>query len=139
MLELDIDMLRNIPPEILESARKIELYFANQNISNWKLRGIQSIGETYLKDMKSAVRHEADCVDAAQDRIRDLERTIAAKQAKIDALMLEFCPSEMTAEQVEEWGRHQVPVSRETTLADRILSIADAVAPLPTIQLKGQP
>ena len=28
-------------------------------------------------------------------------------QAKIDALMLEYCPEDMTPEQVEEWGRHQ--------------------------------
>jgi len=31
-----------------------------------------------------------------------------AKQAKIDALMLEFCPGEMTASQREEWARNQV-------------------------------
>ena len=38
--------------------------------------------------------------------------TIAAMQAKIDALMLEYCPDEMTPEQVENWKRHQVRVRR---------------------------
>lgn len=31
----------------------------------------------------------------------------AAMQAQIDRLMLEYCPEEMTPEQVENWGRHQ--------------------------------
>jgi hypothetical protein len=29
------------------------------------------------------------------------------QQAEIDRLMLEYCPNEMSAEQVEEWGKHQ--------------------------------
>lgn len=29
------------------------------------------------------------------------------QQAKIDRLMLEHCPEEMSAEQLEEWGEHQ--------------------------------
>lgn len=36
-----------------------------------------------------------------------------ALQAKIDSLMLEFCPEEMTKEQVEEWSRHQKKVENE--------------------------
>jgi len=34
---------------------------------------------------------------------------IHGQQAKIDALMLEYCPDEMTPAQLEEWGRHQRP------------------------------
>ena len=44
-----------------------------------------------------------------------LRRKLAAAQAKIDALMLEYCPNEMTPEQIKEWGKHQVPVSEELT------------------------
>lgn len=33
-----------------------------------------------------------------------------AQQAKIDRLMLEHCPDEMTADQKEEWARHQQPL-----------------------------
>lgn len=36
-----------------------------------------------------------------------LQKTIQAKQAEIDRLMLEFCPDEMTPEQMAEWERHQ--------------------------------
>lgn len=39
-----------------------------------------------------------------------------AMQAKIDALMLEFCPGEMTAEQLERWASHQKAAL--TTTAD---------------------
>jgi len=37
------------------------------------------------------------------------EAEAAAKQARIDELMLEYCPDEMTPEQIENWKRHQVP------------------------------
>ena len=36
-----------------------------------------------------------------------MEKHAESLQAKIDALMLEYCPEDMTPEQVEEWGRHQ--------------------------------
>lgn len=32
-----------------------------------------------------------------------------SNQSKIDELMLEYCPDEMTAEQLEEWAKHQQP------------------------------
>lgn len=44
------------------------------------------------------------------DRLARME----ALQAHIDELMLEYCPDEMTPEQIEEWGKHQKPVSEET-------------------------
>lgn len=31
-----------------------------------------------------------------------------SQQARIDALMLEHCPDEMTVEQMAEWAKHQV-------------------------------
>ena len=39
---------------------------------------------------------------------RFAELVAAPLQAKIDALMLEFCPEEMTQEQVDNWMKHQV-------------------------------
>lgn len=39
------------------------------------------------------------------------DKEIAAKQAEIDRLMLEFCPQEMTPEQVANWEAHQQPWS----------------------------
>lgn len=39
------------------------------------------------------------------------ERFIAPVQSKLDEVMLEYCPDEMSPEQVEEWGKHQVIVN----------------------------
>lgn len=44
----------------------------------------------------------------------ELRKELAAKQAKIDSLILEWCPEEMTLEQIEEWGRNQ----RAAAMAD---------------------
>lgn len=41
--------------------------------------------------------------------IHQLNKTVQAKQARIDALMLEFCPNEMTVDQLMEWASHQQP------------------------------
>lgn len=44
----------------------------------------------------------------SNETIVDLAKRNCALQAKIDALMLEFCPEEMTQEQIERWGENQV-------------------------------
>ena len=38
-----------------------------------------------------------------EEQIAALHKIIAAKQAKIDALTLEYCPEDMTAEQLEDY------------------------------------
>lgn len=43
-------------------------------------------------------------------RIIRLNTENAYLQAKIDALMHEYCPEEMTAEQLANWAKHQKPV-----------------------------
>ena len=40
--------------------------------------------------------------------VEALVKKNAALQAKIDELMLEYCPDEMTPEQIAEWERNQV-------------------------------
>lgn len=54
---------------------------------------------------------------AALERIKVLEGQatadavqIAEQQAKIDRLMLEYCPDAMTCEQMATWAAHQRPV-----------------------------
>lgn len=50
---------------------------------------------------------------AAQEREKAAESRRAELQAKIDALVLEYCPQEMTQEQVDNWMAAQARVSPE--------------------------
>ena len=52
-------------------------------------------------------------VESLEAQIKELEAKIQSQQAKIDELMLEFCPEDMTKEQMDEWARHQRPVTKE--------------------------
>lgn len=45
--------------------------------------------------------------NAAIERAYKAEAELAALQARIDALMLEFCPEDMTEEQVAAWSARQ--------------------------------
>jgi len=40
-------------------------------------------------------------------RLEELQEVNDAKQAHIDELMLEYCPDEMSKEQLDEWAKHQ--------------------------------
>lgn len=51
-----------------------------------------------------------------EDLSKLVERVQARQQAQIDALMLEYCPDEMTPEQIRNWGDHQVPIHGLTDL-----------------------
>ena len=42
-----------------------------------------------------------------EQEIAALHKTIDAQQARIDALMLEYCPDEMTPEQLATWQASQ--------------------------------
>ncbi len=59
----------------------------------------------------------ADGVARLRQRIAELEAANHAKQARIDELMWEYCPGDMTVEQVEEWGRNQRAVTLDELAA----------------------
>jgi hypothetical protein len=86
----------------------------------------QRMGEAseQLKIVALKVRQGADALMA------ELE----AKQARIDALMLEFCPEEMTADQKERWARAQRMVPRSFGGHE---AQARAKAATPTAQRNG--
>ena len=46
--------------------------------------------------------------DQQQEQLDRNAEKIASKQAQIDRLMMEYCPDEMTEEQVNEWKKHQI-------------------------------
>lgn len=47
----------------------------------------------------------------------ELREQLAAAQAKIDSLMFEYCPDEMTPEQIAEWGKWQRPIDSDKQAA----------------------
>lgn len=55
------------------------------------------------------VQNGTNYVQEAAREITRLRSQVAAKQARIDALMLEYCQREMTPEQVATWGESQRP------------------------------
>lgn len=54
-------------------------------------------------------RDQDDC--CCKDEIESLRQQLSAAQAKIDELMLEYCPEEMTNEQLAEYEKHQRAVT----------------------------
>jgi hypothetical protein len=49
-------------------------------------------------------------IENAQWKHSLLEQQLAAAEARIDALMFEYCPDEMTKEQMDNLAKHQRPV-----------------------------
>jgi len=54
-----------------------------------------------LKDCSAVVDRQQEMLDRNAEQLAD-------KQAKIDALMFEYCPIEMSLEQIARWKKHQV-------------------------------
>ena len=48
-------------------------------------------------------------IETLEQIVDQQEKMIGAMQAKIDELMLEYEPEEMTPLQILEWSKHQVP------------------------------
>ena len=89
---------------------------------------------TVLKVIAGNVREGAEA----------LSRELQARQAKIDQLMLEFCPSEMTPEQKSNWARHQRTMGSSSTTgasnqldADESQGVADC-GPVVSLSLTGR-
>lgn len=63
-----------------------------------------------LKKMKAACE---ETLVISCKKLVEVIRERNALQARVDELMLEYCPDEMTPEQRANWAAHQVPVSAE--------------------------
>lgn len=50
-----------------------------------------------------------DEIETLTEQLQQAKVREAGLQAKIDALMLEYCTDEMTEEQITNWGKHQKP------------------------------
>lgn len=63
-------------------------------------------GSVYLEQEKEMCGTQHTLLNA-------IDEAIAAKQAEIDKLMLEFCPERMTEEQIANWEASQQPCTTE--------------------------
>ena len=68
----------------------------------------ESDNELYI-----AFEHGAE---SRESEIESLRQQLSAAQARIDELMLEYCPEEMTNEQIAEYEKHQRPAWRNFSL-----------------------
>ena len=62
-------------------------------------------GKTYpnQRDCEHGRRRGSCEICDYEQEITELHKTVAAKQAQIDALMLEYCPEDMTAAQLADY------------------------------------
>ena len=68
--------------------------------TGWAMRGISA---------KRQIANAEHDIDAYMEINKELlNGEIPALEARIDALMLEYCPDEMTDEQMKRWGENQV-------------------------------
>lgn len=51
-------------------------------------------------------------------QVAELKLELGVKQARIDELMLEYCPDEMSQEQMDNWAKHQVPADPQPSIKD---------------------
>ena len=98
-----------------EICEKWSLSPQNMNrVANWKGDWSNKVAGVCRYELPKAIIALRDAPEAGQDDIAtntpqdDMASIIQGElQAKIDALMLEYCPDEMTPEQIENWKRHQ--------------------------------
>lgn len=91
----------------IEDMDNLRLVAALRELSKAFIEGRQ---DCYGMHIPAEPYRDGDIVCGIAARlIEQLLRALDAKQAKIDALMMEFCPGEMSAEQRMEWEKHQRP------------------------------
>lgn len=72
-----------------------------------------------VEQMRRALRVAEGRAFIMKTAAETLARKCDELQAKIDSLMLEFCPDEMTPEQKARWERNQVATTIDVVLAEK--------------------
>jgi len=65
------------------------------------------------QDLQSEIDYLKDELEEVMGEANELRAHCDDQQAKIDALMLEYCPNEMSHAQLAEYEKHQKPISDE--------------------------
>lgn len=93
-----------------------ELAAARERIA--ELEGIYNSAVKGRQDMRSAVREDRERIAALERDLEAARKDAHAKQAKIDALMFEHCPDEMTEEQRHEYELAQAAFEGDEAAID---------------------
>lgn len=79
----------------------------DENVTGFNLTIAAVEAAERIEQLEAELATSRELKQIWQNRVYKAEKNLAAAQAKIDALMLEYCPEEMTPEQIAEWGRNQ--------------------------------
>lgn len=99
------DHIRQLEAENAEWKEKAKVWMASPEAAA-QLDGYREFG-TKVAALEAVLEKSRELKQIWQNRTYEAEKKLAAAQAKIDELMLEYCPEEMTPEQIAEWGRNQ--------------------------------
>ena len=92
-----------IDAAMANQAREIGNHFGLTYMQVWSDPSIASQVIDKMKEQQATIAQQAE--------------QLAAAQAKIDALMLEYCPDEVTHEQLSSWASHQVTATPDEQAA----------------------
>lgn len=84
-------------------------YVMDEN-GTWATKGAAL--KWYRKELAEA-KHD---IEHALQSITILEKELQAKQAEVDRLMFEYCPDQMSVEQIINWSNHQRALENDKLL-----------------------
>jgi hypothetical protein len=94
----------------LSTEALVEQLTAEYGLQNCHLCDVDSA--TWVRCGRGDCANDARLKREAAERLTALQATIAELDAKIDALMLEYCPDETTQEQRDRWAANQAAIAK---------------------------
>ena len=70
----------------------------------------------YVMDENGSWATKGAALKWYRKELAEAKRQLAAKQAVIDRLMLEYCPDQMSVEQIVNWSNHQRALENDKLL-----------------------
>jgi len=104
---------------------------------HWPQR-VELSGDEWVELLQPGLRKVARCGVSVALQDAALQFLLKDQQARLDALMLEFCPDRMTAEQKAERAKHQRPVQQGSTTRRSGMPTRKDVSPKGKARLKRQ-
>lgn len=97
--------------DLLQKARAI---VAGEEYDTRVTMDVELDEDVMFELMKRAHERDMTLNDLINDVLSDKIKAMDGLQYQIDELMFEYCPSEMSKEQLDNWAKHQRPVDKDT-------------------------